>query len=592
MGNRPSAPSPEQRAELEQRYPELCARAACAIQNADVLIVATGAGWSADSGLAVYRDVADVAAYHDRGLTYRDICQPHWLDEEPALFYGFWGGCYNDYRDAAPHEGYAIIKRWVERRFKYTEAAAALRQWQTTRQQQKQAQPGDATAAAPPPAHPAAGAFFSYTSNVDAHWLAAGFGEGEVHEIHGNAETWQCARGRCHGLSHPRDGDEEEALQSEEDEGSQAAEAAAARCYFDGRWCAPPSHRFQVDEVSRLSASGSPLVEASAAVGSGQPHDATAFTSNWPRCVACGGHARPAILMFGDHSYVEDDPSCNRWEEWRGALCCMAAERKWKVAILELGCGGNVTTVRMQTESTLEELCSAGVDAALIRVNPELPLADDTSLEGRVLPLLSGGLDAVRRINVAMGVSACASSSAAQGSASTAATAAAENSSTSAGVGLPNAKTFASAFEGYDIGGLTRLRDEPSEVEDDHVLRYTERTEDATMASTGRMAVETDEADVAAGPSSVRAAVRFDDEQAKARLEKTKALLRSVDATIRSGGESSDGAAAGGGDGGGTLSAWARFASSYSGPSQHASQAPPAPSPVLPTTTVTTEDVD
>ena len=67
-----------------------------------------------------------------------------------------------------------------------------------------------------------------------------------------------------------------------------------------------------------------------------------------------------------------------------------------QVAILELGCGGNVTTVRMQTESTLEELCSAGVDAALIRVNPELPLVDDTSLEGRVLPLLSGGLDAVR----------------------------------------------------------------------------------------------------------------------------------------------------------------------------------------------------
>lgn len=105
MGNRPSLPSEAQQDDLERRQPELLARAATAIHQADVLLVSTGAGWSADSGLAVYKDVADLPAYHARNLSYRDICQPHWLEEDPALFYGFWGGCYNDCAraDASPH---------------------------------------------------------------------------------------------------------------------------------------------------------------------------------------------------------------------------------------------------------------------------------------------------------------------------------------------------------------------------------------------------------------------------------------------------------------------------------------------------------
>ena len=39
----------------------------------------------------------------------------------------FWGGCFNDYRNTPPHEGYSIIKKWVEARFKHTKAAATLR---------------------------------------------------------------------------------------------------------------------------------------------------------------------------------------------------------------------------------------------------------------------------------------------------------------------------------------------------------------------------------------------------------------------------------------------------------------------------------
>ena len=53
------------------------------------------------------QDIADVPAYHARDLTYRDLCQDHWLWTEPALFYGFWGSCYNTYRETTPHQGCA-----------------------------------------------------------------------------------------------------------------------------------------------------------------------------------------------------------------------------------------------------------------------------------------------------------------------------------------------------------------------------------------------------------------------------------------------------------------------------------------------------
>ena len=278
MGNSPSQPTSDQLEELQRRFPELTARAACALLQADVLLVCTGAGWSADSGLAVYRDVADVDAYRDRGLTYRDLCQPRFLEEEPAIFYGFWGGCYNDYRNVAPHEGYSIIKSWVEKKFKYTEAATALR------------------AAQNESGADCAGAFFAYTSNVDAHWLSAGFQPHEVHEIHGNCEQWQCAE-RC----------------------------------TPQRWAAPPEHRFHVDETSRLAeedvapqvpprggASASQMADKPPAEKYPRPWmapvrteptdsaSAFAFSSNWPTCITCGGKARPAVLMFNDHKYQTD----------------------------------------------------------------------------------------------------------------------------------------------------------------------------------------------------------------------------------------------------------------------------------------------
>merc|ERR1719188_2066137 len=121
MGSATSRPDPDAEARLKDSLDSLCAEAATLIHQADVFLLLTGAGFSADSGLAIYADVAKVEAYKERGLEYHDICQPDWLDSEPDLFWGFWGQCFNDYRSTAPHPGYEIIERWVEGRFRNSE---------------------------------------------------------------------------------------------------------------------------------------------------------------------------------------------------------------------------------------------------------------------------------------------------------------------------------------------------------------------------------------------------------------------------------------------------------------------------------------
>ena len=117
MGATPSEPTDEQAAELQGTLAVSIERAAAAVAKADVLLLATGAGWSADSGLAVYKDVATILAYGERGVSYHDLCRPRWLQDEPALFHGFWGGCFNDYRAATPHDGYGIVARWRDQLF-------------------------------------------------------------------------------------------------------------------------------------------------------------------------------------------------------------------------------------------------------------------------------------------------------------------------------------------------------------------------------------------------------------------------------------------------------------------------------------------
>ena len=282
MGASPSKPTPEQLEELQARGDDIIERAAAALANADVLLVASGAGWSADSGLAVYRDVADVEEYRTRGVTYHDLCQPQVLEDDPALFYGFWGGCFNDYRRVAPHAGYGIIARWRDQLFsRASPAARAL-----AKASAKMATANGASEASEAAARPR-GPFFSLTSNVDEHWLRGGrFAPAEVYECHGNTEHWQCADRACR-----------DSLLAEEGQPSPSG-------VVDCSWRAPPGFAFAVDESTRLCDAAAPPAQRAlpfdapyCPTATSLPHDAAAFACNWPTCGACGGKARPAVCQ-------------------------------------------------------------------------------------------------------------------------------------------------------------------------------------------------------------------------------------------------------------------------------------------------------
>ena len=519
MSVRPTAPTKEQVAELAAQLDANCKAAGQAISDADVIVTVTGAGFSADSGLAVYKDIATVPAYQERKLTYAALCEPKWLKDEPELFYGFWGGCFNDYRNTEPHAGFAMLAKWRDAK-NGGEIATAIAAEQTcgetlehiemlkvTRQNTALLDEYRATAIAADPLHPRAsaqkastaatamgdsatgpsgsegvsatgagkpynvtgnpaGAFFLFTSNVDAHSFDH-FNPAEIRECHGNIEVWQC------GL------------------GTQCAVAPGQL------WRAPADHCFPLDKATMLVptvGAGRPGGADASAATATTPGDAPSalatignvagskrkrtlrnmpgalcghghgFAGNHPVCPSCGAQARPAILMFSDGDWIDDDSQKLRYTRWREALVSVCDIRKRtvkpsgggdagkgrpgargssaglaargrptpsyggqrggysngsrgnagggggakptarpvKVVVIEIGAGGNVTTCRRETESVHKEVADAGGKCTTIRINPDLPLADNKDTyeaSGSFIGIQSYGLAALRKIN-------------------------------------------------------------------------------------------------------------------------------------------------------------------------------------------------
>jgi NAD-dependent SIR2 family protein deacetylase len=77
-----------------------------------------------------------------------------------------------------------------------------------------------------------------------------------------------------------------------------------------------------------------------------------------PTCRYCGGLARPNILMFGDHAWVDGrtEAQLRALESWFHSL------RGMRLLIVEIGAGTAVPTVRWQAE--------AAAAGSLIRINP------------------------------------------------------------------------------------------------------------------------------------------------------------------------------------------------------------------------------
>lgn len=204
---------------IEHRF----VRAAELLLNADYVLIAAGAGFSADSGLPVYKDIANVEAYKRMKVTYADLCTPDWLQRDPEVFFGFWGSCYNDYMETDPHQGYQICKDWNDTQFHATSEAAAqegaagsmgARMQRLSLVDAAGGRPPTREAAPPLGARASLGSararggrqsgagrggpdktpeMFVYTSNVDTAFRRAGFAAEQILEIHGNVCDWQCA---------------------------------------------------------------------------------------------------------------------------------------------------------------------------------------------------------------------------------------------------------------------------------------------------------------------------------------------------------------------------------------------------------------
>lgn len=219
--------------------------------KAEALLVTAGAGMSVDSGLPDFRGNRGFwRAYpplEKLGISFERMAQPYWFVERPTMAWAWYGHRAQLYREAAPHAGYRVLREWLQ-------------------------------------ALPAGG--FVVTSNVDGHFLEAGFEERGLYELHGSIHHLQCVT-PCSDAVWP-------------------AESTDLRIDLD-----------------TLNATG-----------------------ELPRCPHCGALARPNVLMFNDARWVEPR-ACEqgrRFEQW------LARVRGRRLVILEIGAGTGVPTIRLLGE--------------------------------------------------------------------------------------------------------------------------------------------------------------------------------------------------------------------------------------------------
>ncbi len=132
--------------------------AAQVVRSADVFIITAGAGMGVDSGLPDFRGNQGFwqayPPYSRLGVSFVDCANPEHFDRDPSFGWGFYGHRTNLYRNTVPHEGFSILKRWIQER------------------------------GAP---------YFVVTSNVDGQFQKAGFEEEHLLEVHGSIHWLQCS---------------------------------------------------------------------------------------------------------------------------------------------------------------------------------------------------------------------------------------------------------------------------------------------------------------------------------------------------------------------------------------------------------------
>lgn len=220
-------------------------RARAMIQGADALLIGAGAGMGVDSGLPDFRGNEGFwKAYPPfRGRSFADLANPDLFETQENLAWGFYGHRLNLYRETVPHAGYQILLDLI----------------------QSKTVPS-----------------FVFTSNVDGHFLRAGFDADLIEECHGSIHHLQCTV-PC---------------------GSEIWSAELTNIIVN-----PESFEAQGD---------------------------------LPTCPKCGSLARPNILMFGDDSWISKrtDGQNRNFSKWKKDVS------GHRIVAIELGAGTAIPSVR------------------------------------------------------------------------------------------------------------------------------------------------------------------------------------------------------------------------------------------------------
>ncbi len=132
-------------------------KAADFISQSKKLIISAGAGMGVDSGLPDFRGNEGFwkayPPYRKLGLSFIDAANPSHFRRDPAFGWGFYGHRLHLYRSTIPHEGFDLLRRWIDR-FSFDT--------------------------------------FVVTSNVDGQFQKAGFDSDKVLEVHGSIHHAQC----------------------------------------------------------------------------------------------------------------------------------------------------------------------------------------------------------------------------------------------------------------------------------------------------------------------------------------------------------------------------------------------------------------
>ncbi|MBN2012979.1 NAD-dependent deacetylase [candidate division KSB1 bacterium] len=147
------------------------------------------------------------------------------------------------------------------------------------------------------------GSYFVFTSNVDGHFQRAGFSDRRIVECQGSIHHLQCVK--------------------------------------------PCSRDIWVDEHLNVNVNEK-IFQAEEPL---------------PVCKHCNQLARPNVLTVGDWNWISDrtDAQDARFEAWLKTI----ADRGWDLAIVEIGAGSTVATVRYTSERIAQT-----TNGKLIRINP------------------------------------------------------------------------------------------------------------------------------------------------------------------------------------------------------------------------------